>query len=281
MTADNKPGPDAPPLQFDVAEESAAHASATCKACSRPIVGQYYQVNRAIICAACRASLGRPRGTRAGRILRAIAFGVAAATAGSLLYFAVVALTGLEFVILAVAVGYLVGIAVRKGSRGRGGWAYQTLAVALTYFAIAATYVPLVAKELQKSPPRATRARVTPVPMADTITISARGPEVGRAIDSAAATRRETNSFPITQAGAPAKTHVGKHLSFGTMLLGTGALVLIAAILPVAAGSSNIFGLLIIGVALFEAWRLNRRVVLRITGPHRLSTAGAAFPAQG
>src|SRR5947208_1899296 len=96
-----------------------------------------------------------PRAARADgpstrpRAARAIAFGLAAAVAGSVGYFAVVAMTGLEFGILAVAVGYAVGIAVKKGSRSRGGWAYQTLAVVLTYFAIAATYVPLVAKEIQ------------------------------------------------------------------------------------------------------------------------------------
>src|SRR5437763_17213052 len=116
MTADSQPGPPSQPLQFDVAE-----SSATCKACARPIVGLYYQANRAIICESCRAALGRPRGTRAARATRAIAFGLAAAVAGSVGYFAVVAMTGLEFGILAVAVGYAVGIAGQKGSRSRGG----------------------------------------------------------------------------------------------------------------------------------------------------------------
>ena len=279
MTADSTPGQSSQPLQFDVAEtnvtELAARTHATCKACARPIVDLYYQANRAIICASCHAGLGRPRGTRAARAMRAIGFGLAAAVVGSLAYFTVVAITGLEFGILAVAVGYVVGIAVRKGSRGRGGWAYQTLAIVLTYFAIAATYVPLVAREIQKSPSRmSARQHVAPPPMADTITISASGPEVGRAIDSAAAARRGAASFPVTQAGSPSPTRPARHLGFGTVLLGAGALVLIAAVLPIAGGFSNIISLLIIGVALFEAWRLNRRVTLQITGPYRLATQG-------
>jgi hypothetical protein len=280
MTADNRPGPTSTPLQFDVAEVNASSSPAndntSCKGCSRPIADVYYQVNGAIICASCRASFSMPRGTRFERAIRAIAFGGLAAAAGSLLYFAVVAITGFEFGIIAVAVGYIVGIAVRKGSRGRGGWAYQTLAIGFTYFAIAATYVPLVAKEIQKSPAKdSTRPRATP-PMADTITISARGPALGRAIDSAAAAKRGRASFPITQAGTPSARPMGRkpaHLGLGTILLGAGALVLIAAVLPIAAGFSNVISLLIIAVALFEAWRLNRRVTLRVTGPYRLAGA--------
>jgi hypothetical protein len=192
-----------------------------------------------------------------------------------LAYFAVVAITGLEFGILAVAVGYVVGIAVRKGSRNRGGWAYQSLAVVLTYFAIAATYVPLVAREIQKSPAKsATQSHLAPSPMADTITISASSPDAGRAIDSAAAARREASGFSVTQAGSPSMGRPARRLGFGTILVGAGALVLIAAVLPIAGGLSNIISLLIIGVALFEAWRLNRRVQLQITGPYRLATKG-------
>jgi hypothetical protein len=55
------------------------------------------------------------------------------------------------------------------------------------------------------------------------------------------------------------------------MLLGVGALVLLAAMIPIFAGFSNIIGLIIIGIAVFEAWKLNRRVVLNIAGPFRVA----------
>ena len=134
-------------------------------------------MNGSLVCAPCRAGLEHPRGTRLRRVLQATALGTLAAIGGSLLYFAVAAITGREFGLVAIAVGFMVGTAVRKGSGGRGGWAYQTLAIALTYLAMVSTYVPLVVKEFQKDGSKASaRAQpATPVPM-DTITISARGP---------------------------------------------------------------------------------------------------------
>ena len=295
MSADGKspvPGPDS--LQFDVAESSAADESSqlssvtTCRSCSRPITSAYYQVNDVIVCDSCRRALDHPPGTPLRRALRATGLGLLAATGGSLLYFAVAAITGREFGLVAIVVGYTVGIAVRKGSRGRGGWAYQTLAVGLTYLAIVTSYVPLVAKEFQKggalkdslsvSAARRDSARSRGTsPMADTITISARGPEVGRAIDSAAAARKTDSGFSVAQAGTPVSTPRPrpirpKHLGAGTMLLGIAALVMLAAIIPILAGFSNIIGLLIIAIAVFEAWKLNRRVVLNITGPYRVAS---------
>jgi hypothetical protein len=282
------------PLQFDVAESGASEPSSspasgatTCKACSRPIANTYYQANGAIICQSCRASLDQPRGSRFGRGMQATGLGVAAAIAGPLLYFAVAAITGREFALVAIAVGYMVGKAVRRGSRGRGGWAYQTLAVGLTYLAIVSTYVPLIAKEFQKDAAKKEFSRVqTRAPLADTITISARGPDVGRAIDSAAAAKRADTGFVVMQAGAPKATpRVApvrpSHLGPGTVLLGAGALVLLAAMIPIFAGFSNIIGLLIIGIAVFEAWKLNRRASLNITGPYRVAGGAQGATAIG
>jgi hypothetical protein len=59
------------------------------------------------------------------------------------------------------------------------------------------------------------------------------------------------------------------------VVLGVGALVLLAAIVPIAAGFSNIIGLLIIGIAVFEAWKLNRRLRLTIAGPYRVGAGPA------
>jgi hypothetical protein len=219
--------------------------------------------------------------------MQATGLGVAAAIAGSLLYFAVAAITGREFALVAIAVGYMVGKAVRRGSRGRGGWAYQTLAVGLTYLAIVSTYVPLIAKEFQKDAAKKESSRVqTRAPLADTITISARGPDVGRAIDSAAAAKRADTGFVVMQAGAPKATpRVApvrpSHLGPGTVLLGAGALVLLAAMIPIFAGFSNIIGLLIIGIAVFEAWKLNRRASLNITGPYRVAGGAQGATAIG
>ncbi len=265
------------PPQFDVAESSTAAisrrsgaAEMACKTCCRPLASTYSQVNTAVICESCRALLDRPSGTRFTRGLHATGLGLLAAIAGSLLYFAVAAITGREFGLVAIAVGFMVGKAVRRGSRGRGGWAYQSLAIALTYLAIVSTYIPLIAKEFQKNAQAVARARPS-VPTIDTITISARAPVAGLAPDSST-TARTDGGFSVMQAGSPAATSPArsKHLGAGTMLLGAGSLVLLAAMIPIFAGFSNLILLLIIGIAVFAAWILNRRIALPVMGPYRV-----------
>lgn len=287
MSADSShPNPDSPPepLQFDVAESGESNAAAprltapTCTACSLCITETYFEVNRAILCPACRAALDNPPGSRLRRAAAAVALGALAALGGSLLYFAVAAITGREFGLVAIVVGFMVGKAVHRGSRGRGGWAYQTLAVSLTYLAIVSTYVPLVANEFQKM---GTRDSLAANPAAANRAPAPRvaAPNERSVRDSAVVRQQVDTNFVIGQAGAPESTAEelargrapAAHLGFGTIVLGLGALILFAAIIPIAAGFSNLIGLLIIGIAVFEAWKLNRRVVLQITGPYRVA----------
>ena len=60
---------------------------------------------------------------------------------------------------------------------------------------------------------------------------------------------------------------------FGTIALGLVALVAIAVVAPFLAGFENILGLVIIGFALFQAWKMNRRVPLAISGPYAVGRA--------
>ena len=41
--------------------------------------------------------------------------------------------------------------------------------------------------------------------------------------------------------------------------------------IPFLAGLENIMGIIIIGIGLYEAWKLNRREALTITGPHAIA----------
>lgn len=50
----------------------------------------------------------------------------------------------------------------------------------------------------------------------------------------------------------------------------------LAAAAPFLAGFQNVIGILIIGFALYEAWRRNRRVAFVITGPYALTGAGSS-----
>ena len=65
---------------------------------------------------------------------------------GSSLFYLVEKISGYQLSILAIAVGFLVGRAVRWATGGRGGVIYQVLAVVLTYAAIAFSWLPFVAE---------------------------------------------------------------------------------------------------------------------------------------
>ena len=60
------------------------------------------------------------------------------------------------------------------------------------------------------------------------------------------------------------------------MVVALGLLFLLLLASPFLAGFQNVIGLLIIGFALWEAWKANRRVPLAIAGPFALAPAGAA-----
>jgi hypothetical protein len=200
-------------LQFDTAEPAAEASTATslaCTLCKKDISTSYYEVNGAVVCASCRGEIETQLkgGSGSGRFAKALGFGLVAAAAGSAIYYAILALTGYEIGLVAIAVGFLVGKAVNRGSHGRGGRAYQALAVGLTYFAIVTTYIPFIIKG------------------------------VG-------------DNTPIL------------------------VLLALAAAAPILAGFQNIIGMLIIGFALFEAWRMNARVQLAVTGPYRVGARRA------
>jgi hypothetical protein len=220
-------------LQFEHAEVDAPQA-VDCSRCNQRIHSVYYEVNSNLLCERCKFEReSQPQGGGAGRFARASMAGFGAAVAGSLLYFGVSALTGYEFGLIAIVVGFAVGKAVHWGARGRGGWRYQTLAIALTYLSIVATYVPPIIQ-----------AAI----------------EQNQAEEAAAA---ET-------AKEKAKTADAETPTLGGLLVAVLMLGGIAIIAPFLAGFQNIIGLLIISFGLYEAWKINRKVDEVVNGPFRL-----------
>jgi hypothetical protein len=132
-----------------------------------------------------------------------------------------------------------VGKAVRKGGYGRGGWKLQALAVGLTYCSIVGSYVPLALKTI-----------------------------VAKQSQSAAAPAPTAVERPALQPPRSAGAAVVG------IVLGLSILFVVSLAAPFLAGFNNILGLFIIGLGLYEAWRLNRRPQLVLSGPHFLKAAG-------
>ena len=140
------------PLLFESASPSDGAPPAVCASCNEPIRVVYYEANGSVVCSRCRGKLEAQLGSSGGmrRFRRALGFGLGAAIAGALFYYGFQVITGINLGLVAVLVGFMVGKAVFVGTEHRGGRRYQVLAVVLTYFAIASTYVPLVMKEAKE-----------------------------------------------------------------------------------------------------------------------------------
>lgn len=206
MTAEpSDPPPGQPDLDFDAPLDAKPSAPPVCSQCLKPLSGSYYSANGGVLCSACGENLTRTLadGVDPTRLIKATAFGLVGGAIGSGIYYAILAITGYEIGLVAILVGYLVGRGMQMGSGGQGGWAYQAIAVALTYVAIVVTYIPMILRAFRE-------AQIEP---------------------------------PL------------------------GTLFLIAIKAPVMAGVENIIGMLIIGFALFQAWKMTRRVEVAVTGP--------------
>lgn len=237
---DTSPADAPPPLRFD----TPAAPDTACGFCRRPLDHTYYTVNGRVTCPACLDAVSRHlrQPTGLAGVATAIGLGSAAGMAGALVWWAIRRFASLEIGIIAIAIGHLVGLGVRKGSGGRGGRGYQVLAVALTYIWITANYVPDIVLLLMSSPPA----------------ITATADDAGGAGD-----------VPPSTAEGPSARGAGRTLLAFAMLFG------IAMAAPFLQGTSNILGILIISFGLWQAWKLNTPATADIAGPYSLQRPGA------
>jgi len=258
-------------LQFDRADFGGeARPALTCANCSAPIASAYYETGGQTICERCRYALEAFMESRAGvgGAARAVLAGVGAAIAGGLVYYAVLALTGYEFGLIAIVVGYFVGRAVRWGSGNRGGAFYQAVAVTLTYVAIVGTYVPLIVREVRvRAEQEAAQQQ------------QSQQPGLGG--------QHSATGTPGAGQGAPEARGAGTGVresaagdSEGAQTMGAltawGLFALFVLALPFLQGFQNILGLLIIGFGLYQAWKMNRRARMVFDGPFTAGRAASA-----
>ena len=202
-------------LQFDKAELNQPAATA-CAACQTPLRDHYFQAMGKVLCETCAGQVRQYNagtGAGAGGAAKAVALGVGAAILGTLVFGGVMIYSDSTWAIISIAIGWLVGRGVRKGSGGRGGLGFQVLAAFLTYSSIAGAYAWAILMRVEV---------VTPASVIGAIMLAYR--------------------------------------------------------LPFLMGFENVLGIIIIGFGVWEAWRLNQRVELVITGPHALGAAPRIAP---
>ena len=256
-------------LSFEEAELDGQSGGLACTFCSAELRSMYFEVNETATCEKCRYEIEKLQtaGSGIARIVRAGVAGLGAAAVGAGIYYAVLELTGYKIGLIAIAVGFLVGGAVRWGSQGRGGWLYQLLAVGLTYVAIVSTYVPTLLQAMNEE----LGGEQVIEEMIDPLTeipegqlLEERGGVLGEAIPAI----EEMSVVEQEQVDvAPAAEMPVEEMGAVAMVMAAGLFFLLVLAIPFLAGFENVIGLLIIFFALWQAWSMNRRSVLEITGP--------------
>jgi len=244
----NTPAPDraaapAERLQFRRAEPiapSSASSAQRCVACQGPIADSYYHASGRVVCPACAARIQQgQQQPPTYSFPRALLFGGAAALAGCAIYAIVAIATGIEIGLIAILVGVMVGKAIRRASDGFGGRQQQILAVALTYFSIATSYIPVIIWEV------AHKSKI----------------EAAQTANSGAAPNQQPDS---SKGILTAKTVL--------YLLAVGA---VAPFLALTNGVSGVISLFIIFIGLKQAWRLTGRSEILVVGPYQTADGSA------
>jgi len=267
--------PAAPELQFDRLEPTSdATSSATasnvegvvCAGCGVAMLDEYYSLGGKSICARCRASVEATRATsRTPKAFgKALAFGLGAALVGAAAYFAiVVAMSGWQIGIFAIAIGWMVGRAIQKALPGGGARRYQVLAAVLTYFAMGAANLAIGIREVATDDAANTQ---------DSTTVVAQGRQDSTVV-AAPQGKVAASSDATTKAGAATPAERTRR----PLLFRIGALIMFALSLPVMMISSgDILGALIVAIGVYQAWRMTGAPALAITGPFRVGGNGLA-----
>jgi len=133
----------APNLPLTNAAES-AEAQDPCQYCRQSIRGTYYRIRSAMSCSTCsdkiRVAVAK---NKSNAYPFALVCGIGAACVGIILNAAFVLSTGWVVSLPALAVGWMVGMAVKKGAGGTGGRSYQITGAVLTYVAISMSSLPV------------------------------------------------------------------------------------------------------------------------------------------
>ena len=246
-------------ISFDKAEYDSKEAP-VCLSCKRSIVGRYYRLNGKPFCDSCQtvvlAQFARklPASKKVAGFFLVLAAVVGCAAA----WYGIREATGYEIGLIAIGVAYVIAKALRRASGGLGSRGLQLAAVVLTYLSIAGANVPIIVKAmLQTRDEHAAAATAKPNAAA-----SADKPPAKPAAAGSGVAEPAVEQPPAAAAEKKPTLNPALGLSlFALVVLG------LALAAPFLALPENILGVLIIGIALYQAWRLTAPVPLNWEGP--------------
>jgi hypothetical protein len=234
--------------QFRTAEYTPEAGNQQCKFCNQPIAGNYFRVNRSMACAGCAERVRQqiPKVNHA-EFTRGLLFGIGAAVLGLILYAAFGIVTGLMVGYVSLAVGWLVGKAMMKGSGGVGGRRYQIAAALLTYAAVSLAAVPIDIAQATKAHKAARR-------------------EQSQSLHNSPEPSSTTNVSPSPE---PNPSGPRRPANWGAALVSLALVGLASPFLELQDPLHGLIGLVILFVGIQIAWKLTRGISLQISGPFK------------
>lgn len=251
--------PGNPTPQFATAEY--AGSGDVCKSCNQAISGAYYRINGSLACDRCTTQLQTqlPKDSHAV-FVRALMFGIGAAILGLIGYAAFSIVTGIQIGYISLAVGWLIGKAMRTGSKGVGGRRYQIAAALFTYAAVSMAAIPIyfsqISKEKAAKPPQVKTAPANP----------------GAADDS------EADDSASSSGGATPTRAAQPKMNFFTALGLLALIGLASPFLELQDPFHGAIGLIILFVGIRFAWQQTGAPKIDIVGPFQ-NRAPAPAPA--
>ena len=249
--------------QFGTAEYQAQSGVESCKSCKQPLTGRYFRINGSLACESCTEQLKTqlPKDSHAA-FVRGLIFGIGGALLGLVLYSAFGILTGIVIGYISLAVGFIVGKAIRLGSGGIGGRRYQIAAVLFTYAAVSMSAIPMGIHQYIQDKKTQPPARQIEAPSSPSAASPAQSEDV--------------SSDAVASAGSPAAPKApAQKANLGAALFGLALLGLASPFLELASPVSGVIGLVILFVGIRIAWQLTGGPKIDILGPF---TVGASSP---
>jgi hypothetical protein len=245
--------------QFGTAEYASESGSERCKTCNQPLGARYYRVNGVLACESCvdRIKNQTPKDTHT-ILVRGLLFGVGGALLGLFLYSAFGIITGLEIGYVSLAVGYIVGKAILKGSGGIGGRRYQVAAAVLTYAAVSMSAIPIGISQIVKHKDAQKQSQVK------------HGP-VGSQAEVSPAVAPDSDAGDSAESSEVSQPKMGIGAALGMLALAGLASPFLELQDPLHGG----IGLIILLVGIRIAWQLTAEKPIDIVGPFNNSAPPA------
>ena len=242
------------PPQFGTAEYKGTGGE-SCRACNQTITGEYYRINGVQACSSCTEKLKAqiPKDSHAA-FVRGLLFGIGGMIAGLIVYSAFGIITGIVIGYVSLAVGWLVGKAIRMGSKGVGGRRYQIAALVFTYAAVSLSAIPIGISQYVKSQKNKVVTSGQP-------SQNAPAQNGGAGDQTGSATAGPASDAP------KAKPKMSVGAAIGALLIAG----LASPFLELGDEPGGIIGLIILVVGLNIAWKLTAAPKLEILGPFKAS----------